>query len=84
MLNDFALCKNNKCPSAMLCLRFLTRREDDRQVYALFQPDETGKCEYFIEEIDEPSISVWKVNKYQGKYKHVKTSSEEFAKNKEV
>lgn len=33
---------------------------------------------------DEPSVSVWKTDKYQGKYKHVNTSSEKFANSKKV
>jgi hypothetical protein len=47
-----------------VCLRFLNKSNNKRQVYALFQPDDTGKCEYFIEDFDEPTVSVWKTEKY--------------------
>jgi hypothetical protein len=59
-MSDFALCQNNQCPSSNSCLRFLGKSNDEQQVYAIFQPDDKDECEYFIEEIDEPSVSVWK------------------------
>jgi len=64
MLKDYHLCQNHECPSSNVCLRFLSKSNDGRQVYALFEPDENGECEYFIEEVDEPSVSVWKTKKY--------------------
>lgn len=68
MLKDFAKCKNKDCPSRLVCSRYLLQNTNNNQVYALFQPDENGKCEYFIQWTNEPSISVWKTDKYEKKY----------------
>ena len=77
MNNNFSMCVSHNCKLRTKCLRHAesgTKPNPARQSYGYFQPD---NCEYFIEKFDEPNV-------YQGKYKHVNTSSEKFANNKEA
>lgn len=47
--HDFSACANATCPSRKQCWRFVGVRGDPWQVYADFKPDESGKCDSFVE-----------------------------------
>lgn len=45
---DYALCRNEKCPSKDHCYRF-TARPSGHQVYAVFTvPPKRDRCDYYI------------------------------------
>lgn len=48
---DRSCCNNDECPSRMECLRYMCERARI-QDFSAFKPDESGKCEWFIEIMD--------------------------------
>lgn len=49
--DDFARCLNDKCPKEDTCARRKTLERPKglmRRVYADFQPDKNGECDYYI------------------------------------
>lgn len=45
---DISLCKNYICPLSEQCYRFKAKPDEYLQVYAEFEPDDDGNCDYFI------------------------------------
>jgi hypothetical protein len=43
---DISMCLSTSCPSRLTCYRF-TATPSERQTYADFRPDESGKCDYY-------------------------------------
>lgn len=46
---DISMCANKLCPSRHTCFRFMGRPNLPVQSYMRFEPDETGKCDDYIE-----------------------------------
>ena len=44
---DISMCQNTSCLLREVCYRFKAV-PNERQAYADFEPDDDGKCEYFI------------------------------------
>lgn len=51
MSPDIAMCRDDKCPSAMVCYRFMARPSGAWQTYFAESPRKEGedKCGYFWE-----------------------------------
>jgi hypothetical protein len=46
---DISMCSNENCPSKKKCYRFCAVPTPFRQSYAFYEPDESGRCDSFIE-----------------------------------
>lgn len=46
---DISMCLNSKCPSCVICYRYTAEPNQWRQNYIDFKPNESGKCEDYIE-----------------------------------
>jgi hypothetical protein len=44
---DIAMCHGGQCPSKNECYRHRAVANEYWQTYSNFQPDDSGKCEYF-------------------------------------
>ena len=53
---DIAMCQNDDCPMREKCYRYMAKSSGNGQSYALYEPDENGRCEDFlwIYRADEP------------------------------
>lgn len=42
------MCVNENCPLKEICRRYMGTPNEHYQSYADFQPDENGKCEFYL------------------------------------
>ncbi len=46
---DIMMCANKECPERKQCYRYMAIPSEYRQAYAALQPDESGRCESFLD-----------------------------------